>query len=83
MSTRNVPLFTPSGLGTPFLRGQLWRLGWQQPFQANAILTDGGLPTKYFRDWWNAAFPARDPLPMAPIANPDGTGTAKFWDLLA
>jgi hypothetical protein len=47
-----------------------------------AVLVDGGVATKYFRDWWVSAFPLRQPLPLEPIADAQGRGSDRFWELL-
>jgi hypothetical protein len=83
MSLRNSPLFFPNGLGTPLLFGQLRRRMPQTPLQSRAVLVDGGVASRYFADWWRASFPDRRPLPKEPIANKNGTGTERLWDVLA
>jgi hypothetical protein len=75
-------LFMTSGRATPLLLGQIRSRSPLQPFQSMVVLVDGGLATKYFRDWWARAFPLRDPLPLEPIADAEGRGSDRFWDLL-
>jgi hypothetical protein len=82
VTIRNAVLFMASGRATPLLLGQIRRRSPLQPFQSMAVLVDGGLPTKYFRDWWARAFPLRQPLPLEPIADAEGRGSDRFWELL-
>lgn len=83
MSLRNSPLFDPDGKGTPLLFGQLRRRMPAQPVQSRAVLVEQGMATAYFRSWWRAAFPSRQPLPQEAIARRDGVASDEFWTLLA
>jgi hypothetical protein len=80
MSLRSAPVFDADGKGTPFLFGQWRRKAPLQPIQSGCVLTREGRPTTYFAALWRAAFPTREPLPDQ-IAQKDGTGTARFWDV--
>jgi len=82
VTIRNSVLFMASGRATPLLLGQIRRRSPLQPFQSMAVLVDGGLATKYFRDWLARAFPLRQPLPLEPIADAEGRGSDRFWELL-
>jgi hypothetical protein len=83
MSIRNVVLFTPGGQATPTLFLQ-WRMREPAKYiRPAAILVDGGMATRYFRELWRLAFPDRRDMPLEPVANKDGTGTERFWDVFA
>ncbi len=82
MSLRSVPLFDREGRPTPFLMRQWAQRGALQPLYAGTRYLDtgkAGLPV--LRGLWAVAFPTRDPLPLAPLANSDGTGTQRWWDV--
>lgn len=82
MSSRSVPLFDREGRPTPFLMAQWRQRSAAQPLYAGTRYLDtgrAGLPV--LRGLWAVAFPLRDPLPHAPLANSDGTGTQRWWDV--
>lgn len=82
MSIRSVPLFDRQGRATPFLLAQWRAKGAIQPLQAATVYLDAGkagLPV--LRGLWAKAFPDRDFLPFAPLANSDGTGSQRWWDV--
>lgn len=82
MSLRNAVLFDAKGLGTTTLAGQWRAKAAEQPYQARAPLVErDGSATRYFREVWRAAFPDRDPLPFERIAEADGRGSTRFWDV--
>jgi hypothetical protein len=83
VSLRNAVLFNPEGKQTNILRAQWTQRGALQPIMAGALLLERDRsPTRYFREVWAKAFPTRRPLPFEPIAEEDGRGTTRFWDLL-
>ena len=82
MSLRSVPLFDRMGRPTPFLMAQCRQRGALQPLYAGTRYLDAGraaLPV--MRGWWAVAFPTRDNLPLSPLAESDGTGSQRFWDV--
>lgn len=81
MSLRKLVLFREDGKGTQHFFGQWRRKAPLRPIQSRAVLVDGGLATRYFRELWTVAFPTRERMPDDPIANKDGTGTDRFWDV--
>lgn len=83
MSIRRAILFLPNGKGSPLFFAQCRAKGAAAALQSKAALVDGGIATRYFRDWWQAAFPTRTPLPKERIARADGTGTEAFWEVFA
>mgnify|MGYP000844020998 FL=1 len=79
---RSLVLFTPEGLGTPQLFGQWRQKGGLRPLQAHAVLIERDRTASvYFQQVWRAAFPGREPMPREAVANRDGTGTDRFWDV--
>jgi len=81
---RDAVLFAPDGLGTPLLFGQWRRKAPQAPIQSYAVLLNRDLTASaYFRALWTRAFPTRRPMPVDPIAQPDGKGTDRFWDVFS
>lgn len=83
MGIRAVPMFTPSGLGTPFLFAQWVKKSPAMPIKTSMVLVDGGIASRDFRLLWNGAFPNRPPLPKGRICHPDGTATDEFWFIFA
>lgn len=83
MTIRRAILFLPNGKGSPLFFAQWRNKGAAVALQSKAALVDGGIATRYFRDLWRAAFPARTPLPLDKIANRDGTGTDAFWEVFS
>lgn len=81
MSIRSTVLFTPEGRAAEGLF-RLWRQqGATQPLQVGArLIEEDRSATRFFRALWGAAFASRDSLPLAPLANPDGTGSDVFWE---
>lgn len=81
MSIRRAVLFDGEKAGR-ILRLQCAQKGALQPIMAGAgLLEKDRSATPYMRAWWEKAFPTRERLPYGPLANPDGTGTDKFWDV--
>jgi hypothetical protein len=82
MSLRRAVLFE-GDKASLILRLQCAQKGALQPIMASArMLEKDRSATPYMRAWWEKAFPDRERLPFGPIANADGTGTDKFWDVL-
>ena len=82
MSVRSIPLFDRMGRPTPFLMAQWRQKGGAQPLQASTRYLDAGkAATPVLRGLWAVAFPLRDNLPLAPLAESNGTGSQRFWDV--
>jgi hypothetical protein len=81
VSLRNAALWD-GRRATPILRGQWVQRAAATPLPTCELLEQDYTATRHFRGLWATAFPTRDPLPLAPLSNKDGTGTQAFWDVL-
>jgi hypothetical protein len=82
MGLHSIRLFNPDGTGTLFLNAQWQAKAALQPFQTrNPLVERDGAATRYFASIWRLAFPDRDPLPYGPIADAEGRGSDRFWDV--
>jgi len=82
MSRRTEKLWD-EGRPTLLLRGILRDLGATQPLLATVPYLDkDGRARDIFLGYWAKALPTRDPLPFEPLADKDGRGTQRFWDVL-
>jgi len=82
LSVRLIPLFDRMGRPTPFLMAQWRQKGGAQPLQAATSYLDAGkAATSVLRGLWAVAFPLRDNLPLSPLADSEGRGSERFWDV--
>jgi len=84
VSLRNNPLWTAERKPTPFLLAQWRDKAALEPLQSRvAYLDEQRRATPVMRGLWAAAFPSREPLPLEPIADRQGVGSSRFWDVFA
>lgn len=75
--------FLPSGKASVWFIGEWRRKGGLRGLQTAAVYVSNGYATAPLRGLWRQAFPTRQPLPLGPIANADGTLTQAMRDVLA
>jgi hypothetical protein len=80
MTIRNAAMFD-GPRPTLALRMQWAQKGALQPIVSGLdILEQDRSATRSFRLLWAKAFPDREPLPYAALAEKDGKGSIAFWD---
>jgi hypothetical protein len=81
MADSDIAMFDAKGRATSFQHARWRAKGGLQPLQTDAVLTQAGEATTYYRNTWRTAFPSRRALPLQAIATKAGKFTQAMLDV--